>query len=139
MVRKTDDKLEKDLWDFGDIQSGRYIEIEQAKERPMEVVSGGLRDHTPKYFPKPRINELTRVIHSLSIEYKQLIELRYIGIDINNKLIPLEISAISKRMKWSRRKTYSKLKDMKQEIKEKMSTHYKPLTYALNTLKCSYI
>ena len=139
MVRKTDDKLEKDLWDLGDIQSGRYIEIEQAKERPMEVTNGGLRDYTPKYFPRPRINELTRVIQSLSIEYKQLIELRYIGIDINNVFVPLEIKHISKCMNWSRRKTYSKFKEMKQTIREKMPIYVKPLTFAPNALKCSYI
>lgn len=139
MVRKTDDKLEKDLWDFGDIQSGRYIEIEQAKERPMEVTSGGVRDYTPKYFPKPRMNELTRVIQSLSAEYQQLIELRYIGIDINNAFVPLEINNISKCMKWSRRKTYSKLKEMKQAIRDKMPIDCYSLTYAPNTLKCSHI
>jgi len=139
MVRKTDDKLEKDLWDLGDIQSGRYIEIEQAKERPMEVTSGGIRDYTPKYFPKPRINELTRVIQSLSSEYRQLFELRYIGIDVNNVFVPLEINHISKCMKWSRRKTYSKFKEMKSAIRERMPVYAKKLTYAPNTLKCSYI
>lgn len=139
MVRKTDDKLEKDLWDLGDIQSGRYIEIEQAKERPMEMISGGVRDYTPKYFPKPRINELTRVIQSLSVEYQQLFTLRYIGIQINSDYVPLEIKPISDCMKWSRRKTYSKFKDMKSAIRNKMPTYAEKLTFAPNTLKCSYI
>ena len=139
MVRKTDDKLEKDLWDLGDIQSGRYIEIEQAKERPMEVTSGGLRNYTPKYFPKPRINELTRVVQSLSSEYRQLFELRYIGIQINNGFVPLEIKHISGCMKWSRRKTYSKFKEMKRTIRERMPVYANPLTFAPKGLKCSYI
>ena len=139
MVRKTDDKLEKDLWDLGDIQSGRYIEIEQAKERPMEMISGGVRDYTPKYFPRPRINELTRVIQSLSIEYQQLFTLRYIGMQINSDYVPLEIKPISDCMKWSRRKTYSKFKDMKSAIRDKMPTYAAKLTFAPNTLKCSYI
>ena len=139
MVRKTDDKLEKDLWDLGDIQAGRDIEINQAKERPMEVTSGGLRDYTPKYFPKPRINELTRVIQSLSSEYRQLFELRYIGIQINYYFVPLEVKHISDCMKWSRRKTYSKLKEMKGLIREKMPVYDRKLTFAPNTLKCTYI
>ena len=139
MVRKTDDKLEKDLWDLGDIQSGRYIEIEKAKERPMEVTSGGLRDYTPKYFPKPRINELTRIIDSLSIEYKNMFILRYVGARKNNTLTPLEINDIASRMGWSRRKTYSKFKDMKCEIRQKMPIYSDLLTFAPKTLKYSYI
>lgn len=137
MVRRTDDRLEKDLWDLGDIQSGRYIEIEQAKDRPMEVVSGGLRDYTPNYYPKPRLNELTRVIQSLSTEYQQLFTLRYVGIQVNDYFVPLEINTLSKCMKWSRRKTYSRLKDMKKAIKDKMPTYTKLLTIAPNTLKCN--
>ena len=138
MIRKTDDKLEKDLWDLGDIQSGRYIEIEQAKERPMEYTSGGIRDYTPKYFPKPRINELLRVIQTLTIECQQLISLRYIGLDVNNICVPLEINALSVHMKWSRRKTFSKLKEMKALIRDKMPI-YTPLTFAPKGLKYSYI
>lgn len=136
MVRKTDDKLEKDLWDLGDIQSGRYIEIEQGKERLMEVVDGGLRDYTPNYYPRPRLNELTRTIQSLSTEYQQLFILRYVGIKKNNYFTPLEIKSISDVMGWSKRKTYSKFKEMKGEIREKMPT-YKKLTFAPNTLKCN--
>ena len=137
MVRKTDDKLEKDLWDLGDIQSGRYIEIEQARERLMEMVSGGLRDYTPNYYPKPRLNELTRAIQSLSVEYQQLFIYRYVGIPKNNSFTPLEIKAISEVMGWSRRKTYSKFKEMKNTIREKMPTYNRKLTFAPNTLKCT--
>lgn len=139
MVRKTNDILEKDLWDLGDIQSGRCIEIEQAKERPMEVVTGGARDFTPNYFPKPRMNELKRVIQSLSIEYQQLFELRYVGIQINSDFVPLEIKHISDCMRWSRRKTYSKYKEMKLIIKGRMPVYDTSLTFAPNELKCSYL
>jgi len=139
MVRRTDDKLEKDLWDLGDIQSGRCAEIEQARERPMEIISGGLMDYTPKYFPKPRINELNRVIRSLSSDYQQLFVLRYVGIQINDRFVPLEIKIISNVMRWSRRKTYSEFKDMKRIIRGKMPVYNTKLTFAPKTLKCSYI
>ena len=142
MVRRTDDKLEKDLWDLGDLKSGRYVEIEQARERPMESISGGLRDYTPKYFPKPRMNELQRVIQRLSLDYQKLITLRYIGISINNTITPLEINAISIKMGWSRRKTFTQFKKMKEAIRNEMPTYQKkpkPLTIAPNMLECSHI
>ena len=141
MVRRTDDKLERDLWDLGDLKSGRYIEISQARERPMEAISGGLRDYTPNYYPKPRLNELTRVIQSLSTEHQKLFSLRYIGVSVNNSIIPLEVNAISKRLGWSRRKAFNKFKDMKGQIREKMSTYSnkRKLTNAPNMLECGYI
>lgn len=125
MVRKTDDMLERDLWDLGDIQSGRYIEIEQSRERLMEVVSGGLRDYTPSYFPKPRINELSRVIQNLGREYLMLFELRYIGVKIDGVYTPLEIKTVASHLKWSRRKTFSRYKDMKDLIRDKMPIYAK--------------
>lgn len=141
MVRKTDDKLEKDLWDLGDMESGRYIEIKQARERPMEAISGGIRDYTPNYYPRPRLNELKRVIQRLSTEHQKLFKMRYVGLNVHNILTPLEINALSKHLKWSRRKTFSKLKEMKESIRNEMPTYQKRkmLTIAPNVLECGYI
>lgn len=143
MRRRIDDMLEQDLWDLGDIQSGRYVEIEQSREKRMEVVSGGLRDYTPSYFPKPRLNQLSRVIQNLSDEYIALYDLRYIGIRKDGVMVPMDVNTIASHLHWSRRKTFVKFKDMKDLIREKMPIYtkkrYRNLNFALNVLESVHI